>query len=85
MSAAFSRPGARPSTSIRPLVGRMMSSIILSEVVFPAPFPPRKPNTVPGSTEKLRSSTAIVRSKRLLTRSSVKTLKSLLPPGWRDL
>src|SRR4051794_37849640 len=80
MLGALARPGARPSTSIVPLVGRMMSSTILSDVVLPAPLPPRNPNTVPGSTLKLRSLTATTWSKRLVTRFSANMLKTYLPP-----
>src|SRR6185295_7663608 len=74
MSAAFSRPGARPSTVSRPSVGRMMSSAMRSVVVFPAPFPPRNPKTWPSGTEKLRSSTASVRSNLLVTFSRLSAL-----------
>src|SRR4051794_13472983 len=74
MSRAFSRPGGRPSTVRRPSVGRMMSSTIRSVVVLPAPLPPRKPNTWPSGTAKLSSSTASVRSNRLLTFSRLSAL-----------
>src|SRR5437868_10088612 len=74
MSAAFSRPGARPSTVSRPSLGRMMSSAIRSVVVLPAPLPPRKPNTWPSGTAKLSPSTAIVRSNLLVTLSTSSAL-----------
>ena len=43
-------------------------------VLFPDPLGPRKPVTRPGLTSKLRSSTAIVRPKRL-----VSPLTSIIP------
>src|SRR5664280_2009831 len=42
-----------------PLVGRTRPSNIRNVVVFPAPLGPRKPVMRPGSTEKLRLSTAV--------------------------
>ncbi len=46
-----------------PLVGVMNPAIIRMVVDLPAPLGPRKPSTSPGSTEKLRSSTASMPSK----------------------
>src|SRR3954454_13490258 len=74
MSRAFSRRGGRPSTVSRPSLGRMMSSAMRSVVVFPAPLPPRKPNTWPSGTAKLSPSTAIVRSNLLVTLSTSSAL-----------
>jgi hypothetical protein len=48
--------GASPSTSARPLVGRIRSSSSRIVVDLPAPFGPRKPKTSPVAT--LRSSPA---------------------------
>ena len=56
-------PGPRtgcPSTVAVPSVGRMRPSSARSVVVLPAPLGPRKPTSRPGSTLKLRSSTATV-------------------------
>src|SRR6478672_9341231 len=44
----------------RPRISRMV-------VVFPAPFGPRKPVTMPGSTEHVRSSTARVAPKTFVS------------------
>jgi hypothetical protein len=41
-----------------PEVGVMKPAIMRMVVVLPAPLGPRKPSTSPGSTVKLRSSTA---------------------------
>ena len=41
-----------------PLVGVMKPAIMRIVVDLPAPLGPRKPRTSPGSTEKVRSSTA---------------------------
>ena len=50
--------GGRPSTSASPALGRSRPSSARIVVVLPAPLGPRKPVTVPASTEKERSSTA---------------------------
>jgi hypothetical protein len=47
-----------------------------SVVVLPAPFGPRKPVIRPGSTVKVRSSTAVKPPKRF-----VRFLISMRPPG----
>jgi hypothetical protein len=47
-----------PPTVTVPEVGFASPSSILSVVVFPAPFGPRKAVTVPGATSKLSESTA---------------------------
>ena len=44
-----------------------------SVVVFPAPFGPRKPLTVPGSSENDRLSTATMFPKRLVSESATRT------------
>src|SRR3984957_18617835 len=59
--------GSRPSSSMRPLVGRNSVVSILMVVVFPAPFGPRKANISPCATSKLMSLTA-VKSPNFLTR-----------------
>ena len=43
-----------------PLVGRSSPAIMRIVVDFPAPFGPRNPVTVPGSTTKLSPSTAVL-------------------------
>src|SRR5262249_50319483 len=56
-----------------PAVGWSNPRISRMVVVLPAPFGPKKPVTMPGSTEQVRSSTARVRpipSSGLPTRSS---------------
>src|SRR5215475_5832530 len=50
--------------SARPEVGRASPTIILSAVVLPAPFGPRKPVTAPARTANDRSSTARIAPKR---------------------
>lgn len=45
-----------------PLVGDCSPARMLSVVVFPAPFTPRKPNTSPRGTPKDRSRTATFRA-----------------------
>src|ERR1700679_3767096 len=64
---------------MRPDVGRMMSSVMRSEVVLPAPLPPRNPKMTPSGTAKLKLSTAVKSPKRLTTRSSVRTDKVASP------
>jgi hypothetical protein len=56
-SAATDATGL-PLTSARPAVGRARPTIILSAVVLPAPFGPRKPVTAPARTANDSSSTA---------------------------
>ena len=46
-----------PNNSTRPSVGRKKPASIFIVVDFPAPLGPRKPNTSPAATEKLRLST----------------------------
>ena len=52
------RPDRGPSTRARPDVGNSSVVRILIDVVFPAPFGPSRPNSSPGSTEKLTSVSA---------------------------
>src|SRR5688572_22109527 len=47
-----------PRRDALPEVGATRPSSILMEVVFPAPFGPRKPNTSPCATCRVRASTA---------------------------
>jgi len=47
-----------PATSTSPLVGSTSPASIFRVVVFPAPFGPTTPNTSPGSTSNVPSSTA---------------------------
>src|SRR6476646_9975466 len=58
-----------------PAVGRTRPSTIRRVVVLPAPLGPRKPVIRPGSTSKLRSSTAVKAPKRL-----VRPRTSMRPP-----
>src|SRR5216684_9074783 len=58
---ASASPAGRPNKRAWPLVGRTRPSRILTVVVLPAPFGPRKPNTSPGSTVRLRSWRATLR------------------------
>src|SRR6184192_4032949 len=50
--------GTNPATSTRPPVGWSRPVSILSVVVFPAPFGPRKPTISPGSMRNVTSRTA---------------------------
>src|SRR5262249_41874276 len=52
-------PSGAPSTRPDPDVGDTSPRSILMEVVFPAPFGPRKPKTSPRPTSRERSSTAV--------------------------
>ncbi len=54
-----------PQMLAEPPVGVMNPASILMVVDLPAPLGPRKPSTSPGSTEKVRSSTAWMPSKFL--------------------
>jgi hypothetical protein len=58
--------GLRPLIVAIPASGVTKPSSIRSVVVFPAPLGPRNPVIEPGSTVKLRSSTAFTAPKRLL-------------------
>src|SRR6266516_3219760 len=53
-----------------PPLGRTRPRIVRRVVVFPAPFGPRKPTTVPRSTAKLNWSTASTWPNRLLSPST---------------
>src|SRR5262245_31955778 len=59
-----------PLMSTRPAVGRASPTIILSAVVLPAPFGPRKPVTAPARTANDRSSTARTAPKRFVRPST---------------
>ena len=67
-----------PCTSASPLVGRSSPSIIRMVVDLPAPFGPRNPVTRPGGTVNVRSSTAFVSPKCL-----VSPLASIMTPRYR--
>ena len=58
-------PSGAPSTVPAPPLGSIRPRSILSDVVLPAPFGPRKPNTSPRRIASDRSATATVRSNRL--------------------
>src|SRR2546425_1278317 len=60
-------PSGRPSTRPPPAVGCTSPSSIFIEVVFPAPFGPRNPKTVPGGTLRVRSRTAALAPKSFLS------------------
>ena len=61
---------SKPPTLTRPAVGGRKPVIIFMVVDLPAPLGPRKPSTVPRSTEKLTPSTAVKAPKRF-TRWSI--------------
>ncbi len=66
-----------PFTVTVPLLGRSRPRISRMVVVLPAPFGPRNPVILPGSTVNDRSSTAIVSPYRLLRlRASIITQPS---------
>ena len=56
----ISWPYRRPCTLTSPALGASRPRIVRIVVDLPAPFGPRNPVTLPGSTSKLRSSTATV-------------------------
>ena len=56
--------GSKPSTLIRPDVGRSSVVSIFSVVVLPAPFGPSRPKIDPRRTEKVSPSTARSRAAR---------------------
>jgi hypothetical protein len=63
-----------------PLVGCARPRIIRSVVVLPAPFGPRNPVTIPGSTSKLTPSTALTAPKRFRSeRTSIVATGGFLP------
>ena len=66
-----------------PDVGRTRSSSIRRVVVFPAPLGPRKPVIRPGSTWKLRSSTAVKDPNRLVRprTSTVAPITDMMVPA----
>jgi hypothetical protein len=59
-----------PFKSARPDVGRASPTIILSAVVLPAPFGPRKPVTAPARTANDNSSTAFTEPYRFVSPST---------------
>src|SRR5207248_10775507 len=70
---------SNPSTRPVPLVGVMMPQSIRMVVVLPEPFEPRKANTSPVRTSKLRSSTAASAPKRFVNpRTSIAFATSLV-------
>jgi hypothetical protein len=56
-------------TSMRPSSGRMIPTSILTVVVFPAPFGPRRAKTSPDRTSNERSSTTVLPAKLFPTLS----------------
>ena len=62
-----------------PLVWRTSPSSIRSVVVLPAPFGPRNPVIRPGSTVKLRSSTAVRLPNFLVSRSTTMVPEPMAP------
>src|SRR5262245_51719969 len=66
-------PVPAPEPSASPAVGSASPSSSRRVVVLPAPFGPRKPVTVPGRSENVRSSTATTSSKRLVRERTVTT------------
>ena len=67
---------SNPSTVMVPESKFVSVAMHLTVVVLPAPFGPRKPNSSPSRTLRLRWSTAVL-SSNLLTRSSI-TIMSLI-------
>src|SRR4029453_17058453 len=82
MGSVSSRYGL-PSILVLPAVGVTSPRSMRRVVVLPAPLGPRKPTTVPWSTAKLRSSTAVTGPKRLVSPSMVMTaiVSSSAPAG----
>ena len=58
-----SRDPTLPAISIHPEVGGVMRLRIFNSVLLPAPFLPMTPTTSPWPTSKLRSSSAVNRSR----------------------
>src|SRR5215470_8657371 len=74
-----------PSIVAVPPCGRSRPRMTRIVVDLPAPFGPRNPVTLPGSTVKLRSSTATLVPKRLVKlltsiKQPASSSRSLLPP-----
>src|SRR5271165_2343623 len=65
LAATGSRSMSCPQTETWPWDGAMKPAIILMVVVLPAPLAPKKPNTSPGDTLNVRSSTASLSPYRL--------------------
>ncbi len=61
-----------PATVADPELGEISVPSVLTVVVLPAPFGPRKPNTSPYATSNETSSKATRSPKRLLRRSTVR-------------
>ena len=76
---SFFLPISYPPIVALPLVLDIRQQSILTVVVFPAPFGPRKPKTSPSSTCRVRFSTA-VRLPNFLVRFSVSI--TLGSPVW---
>src|SRR5258705_13503711 len=66
-----------------PAVGWSSPRITRMVVVLPAPFGPRKPVTMPGSTEQVRSSTARIRPNTLV-RPANSIIDSMISGRLRD-
>src|SRR5262249_46323965 len=61
----FTLPAGQPRISASPLVGNTRPRSILTEVLLPAPFGPRKPKTSPRGTSRVRFRTATLPPKTL--------------------
>ena len=61
---------SRPNTSARPASGASNVASTRTRVVFPAPFGPNSPKTVPSSTSRSTPASAVVVPKRLTTPST---------------
>ena len=68
--SSSSRVGAAEDAARCPLLGLASPSSIRSVVVLPAPFGPRKPVIVPGSSANERESTASTEPNRLVSESA---------------
>src|SRR2546421_2067989 len=60
-----------PKSSIVPVSGAVMPTIMRIVVVLPAPLGPSSPKMRPARTDRLRSPTAVKSPKRFVTRSSL--------------
>src|ERR1051326_4222055 len=76
-----SRATSKPATCALPESARASVVRILTAVVFPAPFGPSRPKTVPDGTENVRPSSAVTSPGYVLTRfsASIACTDLLLP------
>src|SRR5579859_4947496 len=85
-TASGSETTSWPSTEAHPAVGARSVATIRTSVVLPAPFGPRRSNTVPAWTRRSRPSRARTSPKRLTRpRTSTATPPSAIPPTTQRL